>query len=70
VFTSENISRIPDFYDVTKPTALVFHGWMGSESSSFMRNVTTAYLSRVSGVVFVSLIYALNVEVGGYDVPG
>jgi predicted alpha/beta-fold hydrolase len=48
VFTTGNVSKIPDFIDATKITVLVFHGWTGSETSSFMRNVTAAYLSRVS----------------------
>jgi hypothetical protein len=57
VFTSENISKIPEFSDVTKKTAMVFHEWMGSEALSFMRNVTTAYLSRVSVATFVLYLH-------------
>jgi predicted alpha/beta-fold hydrolase len=48
VFTTGNASKILDFVNVTKPTVIVFHGYSGSETSSFMRNVTAVYLSRVS----------------------
>ncbi|XP_023727965.1 phospholipase A1-like isoform X3 [Cryptotermes secundus] len=51
-FTTGNISKIPQFMDVTKPTVMVFHGWTGSETSSFMRNVTAVYLSRVDANAF------------------
>jgi predicted alpha/beta-fold hydrolase len=52
VFTTGNVSKIPQFIDVTKPTVIVFHGWSGSGTSAFMRNVTAVYLSRVSVEMF------------------
>jgi hypothetical protein len=50
VFTSRNISKIRDYYSVQLPTVIVFHGWWGSETSSYERNVTAVYLTRVSVV--------------------
>jgi predicted alpha/beta-fold hydrolase len=49
---------MPDFINVTKPTVIVFHGWTGSETSSFMRNVTAVYLLRV-GVEMLSFCRVL-----------
>lgn len=48
VFTSQNISKIRDCYNVQLPTVIVFHGWWGSETSTYERNLTAVYLTRVS----------------------
>ncbi|GFG28115.1 hypothetical protein Cfor_05165, partial [Coptotermes formosanus] len=46
VFTPKNISKIRDYYNVQIPTVIVFHGWWGSETSPYERNVTAVYLTR------------------------
>jgi len=47
VFTPNNLSTIQEYYNATKPAVLVLHGWTGSEISSFLRNITAVYLTRV-----------------------
>ena len=48
VFSTTNVSKIKDYYDATKPTLILFHGWLGSEDSSEVRNISGVYLEQVS----------------------
>ena len=48
VFSTANFSLIQGYYDVSKPTVIVIHGYLQSEDSSYMRNITGVYLTKVS----------------------
>jgi hypothetical protein len=48
VFSAANFSKIQDYYNASKPTVIVIHGFLESENSYYMRNITAVYLTKVS----------------------
>ena len=48
VFSTANFSLIQGYYDASKPTVIVIHGYLASEDSSYIRNTTGVYLTKVS----------------------
>ncbi|GFG30937.1 hypothetical protein Cfor_08227, partial [Coptotermes formosanus] len=47
VFSSGNFSNIKDYYNASKPTVILLHGYLQSEKPSEVRNMTVIYLTKV-----------------------
>jgi hypothetical protein len=48
VFSPANFSLIEGYYDASKPTVILIHGYLQTGNTFYMRNVTGVYLTKVS----------------------